>query len=75
MPHREYHVFGDACFEHLAGISATHIYNLRDSPTYRTQRTVVTGTKAVGGGGSPAASQPDGLPGFRRVDTVHHGSP
>ena len=27
--HREHHVFGDARFERLAGISASHIYNLR----------------------------------------------
>ena len=33
--HREFHVFGDARFERLAGISASHIYNLRGSRTYR----------------------------------------
>ena len=47
VPHREHHVFGDARFERLAGISASHIYNLRGSRTYRTQRTVVQGTKAT----------------------------
>ena len=44
--HREFHVFGDRRFERLAGISASHIYNLRGSRTYRTQRTVVQGTKS-----------------------------
>ena len=72
--HREYHVFGDGRFERLAGISASHIYNLRGSRTYRTQRTVVEGTKATAVAfGERRAPQPDGLPGFLRVDTVHQG--
>ena len=72
--HREYHVFGDARFERLAGVSASHIYNLRGSRTYRTQRTVVTGTKATSVSvGARRAPQPDGRPGFLRVDTVHQG--
>ena len=69
---REYQVFGDVRFERLAGISASHIYNLRGSRTYRTQRTVVEGTKATAVAvGERRAPQPDGLPGFLRVDTVH----
>ena len=72
--HREFHVFGDAHFERLAGISASHIYNLRGSRTYRTQRTVVVGTRAGSVAvGERRAPRPDGLPGFLRVDTVHQG--
>ena len=72
--HREHHVFGDARFERLAGISASHIYNLRGSRTYRRQRTVVEGTRATTVAvGERRAPQPDGLPGFLRVDTVHQG--
>ena len=72
--HREHHVFGDARFERLAGISASHIYNLRGSRTYRTRRTVVEGTKATTVSvGERRAPQPDGMPGFLRVDTVHQG--
>ncbi len=72
--HREHHVFGDARFERLAGISASHIHNLRGSRTYRTQRTVVTGTRATSVSvGERRAPQPDGRPGFLRVDTVHQG--
>ena len=71
---REHQVFGDVRFERLAGISASHIYNLRGSRTYRTQRTVVEGTKATAVAvGERRAPQPDGLPGFLRVDTVHQG--
>ena len=70
--HREHHVFGDARFERLAGISASHIYNLRGSRTYRRQRTVVEGTRATTVAvGERRAPRPDGLPGFLRVDTVH----
>ena len=71
---REHQVFGDVRFERLAGISASHIYNLRGSRTYRTQRTVVEGTKATAVAvRERRAPQPDGLPGFLRVDTVHQG--
>ena len=52
---REFHVFGNAHFERLAGISASHIYNLSASRTYRIQGTVVAGTKA--------SALPGGLPG------------
>ena len=45
--HREHHVFGGARFERLAGISASHIHDLRGSRTYRRQRTVVEGTRAT----------------------------
>ena len=72
--HREFHVFGDARFERLAGISASHIYNLRGSRTYRTRRTVVVGTRAGSVAvGERRAPRPDGQPGFLRVDTVHQG--
>ena len=70
--HREYHVFGDGRFERLAGISASHIHDLRGSRTYRARRTVVEGTRATTVAvGERRAPQPDGLPGFLRVDTVH----
>ena len=71
---REFHVFGDARFERLAGISASHIYNLRASRTYRTQRTVVVGTRAGAASvGERRAPRPHGRPGFLRVDTVRQG--
>ena len=72
--HREYHVFGDDRFARLPGISASHIHNLRGSRTYRTVRTVVEGTKASAVSvGVRRAPQPQGMPGFLRVDTVHQG--
>ncbi|MCY3705998.1 MAG: integrase [Gammaproteobacteria bacterium] len=72
--HREHHLFDDVRFERLAGISASHIYNLRGSRTYRARRTAVEGTKATTVSvGERRAPQPDGMPGFLRVDTVHQG--
>ncbi len=72
--YREFHVFGEVRFERLAGISASHIYNLRGSRTYRTQRTVVVGTRAGSVAvGERRAPRPDGRSGFLRVDTVHQG--
>ena len=72
--HREYHVFGDPCFERLAKVSASHIYNLRRSRTYRTRRTGVERTKATAVTvGERRGPQPHILSGFLRVDTVHQG--
>ena len=64
----------DPRFERLAGISRSHVYNLRGSRTYRARRTTWTKTK----GSNVAfavrkAPEPNGVPGFLRVDTVHQG--
>ena len=71
---REHDVFGDARFERLARLSNGHLYNLRKSRTYRRKRTAWTRTKpsavAIGERRKP---QPDGRPGFVRVDSVHQG--
>ena len=71
---REHRVFGDRRFERLAQLSASHLYNLRRSRTYRTHRTVFHATKAATVAvGERRAPQPAGRPGFLRVDTVHQG--
>ena len=71
---RQYEVFGDERFARLAGLSNGHLYNLRNSRTYRCRRTVFTKTRAravaIGERRKPC---PDGQPGFLRVDTVHQG--
>ena len=71
---REFEVFGDARFERLAGISTSHLYNLRKSTTYERQRVSRTRTKpsatAIGERRKP---RPEGRPGFVRVDSVHQG--
>ena len=71
---REFLVFGDGRFERLARLSNGHLYNLRKSQTYRRKHTTFTKTRptpvAIGERKKP---QPEGRPGFLRVDTVHQG--
>jgi hypothetical protein len=71
---RESAVFGKPEFRNLADISASHIYNLRDSKTYTGVRVHRTHTQArqvsIGERRKP---DPQGQPGYLRVDTVHQG--
>ena len=71
---REFTVFGKPEFARLAGISASHIYNLRESKTYARVRVHRTHTQArqlsIGERRKP---DPRGQPGYLRVDTVHQG--
>lgn len=71
---RAYEVFGQAEYERLAGISVSHLYNLRQSETYRRQRHTVEKTRPVSLPiGERRKPQPDGKPGYIRIDTVHQG--
>ena len=71
---RQYAVFGDERFERLAGLSNGHLYHLRRSATYQRRRTVVAKTQATHRTiGRRRKPQPDGQPGYVRVDTVHQG--
>lgn len=71
---REFEQYGKAEYARLAGISVSHLYNLRHSSRYRkmaaewkpTQPTVI----AIGERRKP---DPQGRPGFVRIDTVHQG--
>lgn len=71
---RAYQVYKDNAYERLSGISVAHIYNLRNSVTYRQQRRHFTKTKptavAIGERRKP---RPEGKPGYLRIDTVHQG--
>jgi hypothetical protein len=71
---REFEVNGDERFQRLAGISASHIYNLRNSTDYGKIRVWVQHTQArqvsIGERRQP---DPQGQPGYLRVDTVHQG--
>jgi hypothetical protein len=72
---REFAVYRQEAFERLAGISASHIYNLRRSTAYRSVRVHVQHTQArrvsIAERRKP---DPKGKPGYLRVDTVHQGS-
>lgn len=67
---REWEVFGHASYQHIAGISVSHINNLRHHPVY--VNSWVNGTKArTIGIGSTKPPEPNNLPGAIRIDTVH----
>jgi transposase InsO family protein len=71
---REYQEFGRKEYERLAGISASHIYNLRKSPGYRRRTVGFEHTKATGVSiAERRRPDPKGMPGYIRIDTVHQG--
>jgi len=71
---REYSVFGKNEYERLAGISVSHLYNLRQSQRYRQLRVKIERTRASQVAiGERRKPDPKGEPGFLRVDTVHQG--
>ena len=71
---RAYTVFAQPEYERLANISVAHLYNLRKSTPYTRLRQTFSKTK-------PRAShiavrrkpQPNGQPGYIRIDSVHQG--
>jgi transposase InsO family protein len=72
---RECTVFGQAAYERLSRISASHIYNLRKTFTYHNHAVVFTHTKgnAKVTLGERRKPEPNGKPGYLRVDSVHQG--
>jgi transposase InsO family protein len=71
---RAYEQFGDPRYQRLAGISVSHLYNLRASARYRNQVAVFEPTRpAAIAIGERRRPDPQGRPGFLRVDTVHQG--
>lgn len=71
---RAYQVFGQVEYERLAKISVAHLYNLRKSTTYTRQRRCLQKTRPAHTTiGQRRAPQPNGQPGYLRVDTVHQG--
>ncbi len=71
---RAYTVFDDLRYERLADISVAHLYNLRHSVTYTRQRVQYEKTRPVKNSiGKRRKPQPNGQPGYIRIDTVHQG--
>lgn len=69
---REYRVYGQGQFENLSEISVAQIYNLRRSQRDRGKR--FTHTRPVTARiGARARPEPQGQPGYIRIDTVHQG--
>jgi len=71
---REWEIYQHAEYERLATISVAHIDNLRQRRRYRECRMNYTKTRAVQVPiGERRKPQPEGKPGYLRVDTVHQG--
>lgn len=65
---------GDDRYERLATVSVSHIYNLRTTRSYVQNALTVEKTKSVNVPiGIRRKPEPNGEPGFIRVDTVHQG--
>ncbi len=71
---RAWQLFGQAEYQPLAGISVSHLYNLRKSRPYTRLRRHFEKTRPVHNTiGERRKPNPQGRPGFLRVDTVHQG--
>ena len=71
---REYRLYGKPEFQRLASISVSHLYNLRRQPRYRERRLCYTRTRPTAVTiGERRCPDPQGRPGYLRVDTVHQG--
>lgn len=69
-----YRVHGDVRFERLLRISVAHIYNFRGTRQYESKSLVYTKTNPTSVDiGVRKKPQPDGKPGYIRVDSVHQG--
>ena len=72
---REYGVFNKLGYERIFHISVSHIYNIRrDSRQYKSNILFISKTQAVTRNiGERRKPQPEGKPGYLRVDSVHQG--
>lgn len=71
---REFEEFGHQEYKRLAGISVAQIYRLRQRAAYRQRRVHFTKTRpAAVSIGERRRPDPQGQPGYLRVDTVHQG--
>jgi transposase InsO family protein len=71
---RAYKVYGDKAYEQLALISVSHLYNLRKGNFYQRQRRHFSKTQRTSVSiGERRKPNPQGKPGYIRIDTVHQG--
>jgi transposase InsO family protein len=72
--YREFFDYGDRRYQRLSAISISHIYNLRKSRVYRERRVCYQKTRPVQVSiGERRRPDPQGRPGYLRIDTVHQG--
>ena len=72
---RAYQCFNETEYQRLAGISVSHLYNLRAGTTYQQQRRHYTKTQPTKKNsiGERRKPHPEGKPGYIRTDSVHQG--
>jgi len=71
---RAWQRFGDTRYQRLAGISVSHLYNLRHHNAYTQRRQHYDKTRPVQRAiGIRRKPDPQGRPGWVRIDTVHQG--
>jgi transposase InsO family protein len=71
---REFELYGKQEYARLAGISVAHLYNLRKSQRYRERRLNYVKTRPTAVSiGERRKPDPQGQPGYLRLDTVHQG--
>jgi transposase InsO family protein len=71
---REFTEYNRAEYQRLAEISVAQLYRLRQSKSYRTRRTHFTKTRPTPVSiAERRCPEPEGRPGYLRVDTVHQG--
>ena len=71
---RAYQQYDQPEYQRLATISVAHLYNLRQQPRYRQRRLNYVKTKPTAVTiGERRRPDPQGQPGYLRVDTVHQG--
>ncbi|TSC86028.1 MAG: putative integrase, catalytic subunit [Microgenomates group bacterium Gr01-1014_7] len=71
---RECQKYGKAEYEKISQISVAHIYRLRTTRIYLSKSLTFKNTQAVQRNiGERAKPQPNGKPGYIRIDTVHQG--
>lgn len=69
-----FQVYGDNKFERLSHLSVSHLYNLKKKVVYQTHSLTFTKTNPVSVAiGLRAKPEPQGKPGYLRVDSVHQG--
>jgi len=70
--YREFYEYGDERYRRLCAISVPHIYNLRKSRVYRDRKICYQKTRPVRVSiGERRRPDPQGRPGYLRIDTVH----
>jgi len=68
-------IYGEEEYRNISNVSVSHIYNLKKTVLYKRSVTFYQETKKAKGRtiGERCKPEPEGKPGYLRVDTVHQG--